>query len=233
MRCLHTRKPPTHVYIIECWRLTKHGAITACYAGITNDPRRRVQEHLDGRGARFMRGKVLRRMVALEYRPDVCGEFTIYALEKKVKAFTAAAKLAIVKAAFAEISTFDATLEGTWIFGAFWLWERFWQQCSKQCQKMFTKIRGRRVQIGTFSMGEGGGYGCKECGGSGGVFVGDDAKADAGICPTCGQDLTFGCECDDADEEDLHDDYPRPEEGDPKWISPADDLDTGHEEEFP
>jgi len=54
-----------YVYIIEC--KNKRGKISY-YIGYTNDAKRRLEEHLSGKGARYLRGKtILRMMIYQEY----------------------------------------------------------------------------------------------------------------------------------------------------------------------
>lgn len=196
-----TRKKPTHLYLVECIKFTERGAVTERYAGITNNPLRRISEHQEGRGAKFLKGKVLHRVAILEPRFDkiwgsldstdcvTIKQLNIWELERQLKRLKPWVKEEIIHAAFGECE--KRTLSGVPPY--FWpeLWKPFWKQCSNQCQRVYAKIGRHKVITGVVSIGRGGGLDCSECGSTGGVFqelnckVHGRSRSLSGDCERC------------------------------------------------
>lgn len=171
------RKQPTHIYIVECYHFTKRGAVLECYTGISNNPRRRIQEHVDGRGARCLRSmsRVPHRVAILALDGVVQGiHATPARVERQVKRLPAVTKQAIVTAAFTAGSTLeDPALEKALaMFEGDFLWRPFWQQCHNQCLRVWDRspVTGKMEPAAIMSH-RGGGFDCNECHGQGGVFI--------------------------------------------------------------
>lgn len=75
------------VYILKC----KDGSL---YTGITTDLARRLEEHKNGTGAKYTRGKKAGRIVYFERKKN---RSTASRREAEIKSWTRAEKLALIK----------------------------------------------------------------------------------------------------------------------------------------
>ena len=75
------------VYIIEC-------GDTSLYTGITNDLRRRFEQHKKGKGGHYTRAKGVARLAYTEEHPD---RSSALKREAEIKKWTRVAKLALIR----------------------------------------------------------------------------------------------------------------------------------------
>jgi predicted GIY-YIG superfamily endonuclease len=142
-------------YIIECDAIVKQKKVISYYVGKSTNPKRRLVEHLAGRGARYLRGKRLLRMVIAK---DIS--------EHDAKRFNHFLRSTTIDVAF-DRKNVSVRQRSAWSH-----WTPFWQRCSRGCQPLFIK----KIKVAVFSIKQDGGLDCPECHGTGGTFLQEAGK---------------------------------------------------------
>jgi putative endonuclease len=75
------------VYILEC----SDGSL---YIGATNDPQRRFEEHLSGKGSKYVRARKAKQIIYME---EVDNKYDAFKREREIKGYSRQKKLNLIK----------------------------------------------------------------------------------------------------------------------------------------